>query len=271
LFNDSDVEGDPLKVVSHGQPSNGAVSVAKNGCFYYTPGSEFNGTVNFDYIVCDEPVATPPETSMCDTGTVTITVNSVNDAPIANDIAVSTIAGLSVDITLTATDPDDSTLTYSVLDGPISGLSGTAPNLSFVGTTDTTFTFQVCDPGGLCDTGEVTIDILEVCSSVTASASPSALKPPNNKMKSVAVSVDDNDFVIIEIRQDEPVGLEPDAEITGPRSTSIRAERDGGGNGRVYTIILQEPGGDCVALALVYVEHDASDNGAKYDSTKPGF
>lgn len=78
LDNDFDPDGDPLFVDSTpvSGPSNGTVVVAPNGAFNYTPNPNFSGTDSFTYRVRD-----PFDNT--DTATVTITVNAVNDPPVA--------------------------------------------------------------------------------------------------------------------------------------------------------------------------------------------
>ncbi len=73
LVNDSDGDGDPLTISgvtqgNHGAVENGATNVT------YTPVGDYNGADSFDYVITDE------QGGMA-TGTVSVTVNSVNDLP----------------------------------------------------------------------------------------------------------------------------------------------------------------------------------------------
>ena len=76
------------------------------------------------------------------------------------------------------------------------------------------------------------------------SASPNVLQLPNHKMVPVAVdaaATDNFDGVpvcrISDVRSDEPQGAhEPDWQISGPLALDLRAERDGNGDGRIYTL-----------------------------------
>jgi hypothetical protein len=62
---------------------------------------------------------------------VSITVD-LNSAPTAYDQSVGTEEDTGVDITLAASDADGDVLTYSVVDGPTSGvLSGVAPDVTY--------------------------------------------------------------------------------------------------------------------------------------------
>jgi Concanavalin A-like lectin/glucanases superfamily/Bacterial Ig domain/RTX calcium-binding nonapeptide repeat (4 copies)/Bacterial cadherin-like domain len=101
----------------------GSVTIAANGDATYTPAANFFGTDSFDYTVEDDDTGS-------DVATVTITVDSVNDAPVANgDTAVTDEnTGISVDVLANDTDVDgdDSPINFSLdsLDNiTVSGLS----------------------------------------------------------------------------------------------------------------------------------------------------
>ena len=82
LVNDSDVDGDPLTAVLVTGPSNGSLTLNADGSFVYTPNANFNGADSFTYRAND---------GLADSNvaTVQITVNAVNDAPVATDDAYS--------------------------------------------------------------------------------------------------------------------------------------------------------------------------------------
>ena len=79
LANDTDLDGDAITVSSFSASSaeGGSVSVAADGSFTYTPSADFNGTDSFTYTITDSG-------SLTDSATVTITVDAVNDPPVAN-------------------------------------------------------------------------------------------------------------------------------------------------------------------------------------------
>ncbi len=83
LGNDTDVEGDPLTAVLDTNPANGTLTLNADGSFTYTPNADFNGADSFTYRAND---------GLADSNvaTVTITVNAVNDAPVAVDDAYTT-------------------------------------------------------------------------------------------------------------------------------------------------------------------------------------
>ncbi len=83
LTNDTDADDDTLSVTpGSSTTSNGAqVVINGDGSFSYTPAANFNGADSFTYTVSDGLLSA--------TGSVTLTVVAVNDAPIANDDSYS--------------------------------------------------------------------------------------------------------------------------------------------------------------------------------------
>lgn len=79
LANDSDVDGDPLFIQIESVPSSGTFTILP-GEFVYTPNPDWFGTDSFTYRVFDGSV-------FGNLATVIITVNPVNDAPVAGDDA----------------------------------------------------------------------------------------------------------------------------------------------------------------------------------------
>lgn len=82
MENDSDVDGPSLNVSLLSDVSNGTLVLNPDGSFEYTPDANFNGVDSFIYTLTDGTLTT--------NATVTITVNPINDAPVAEDDAYST-------------------------------------------------------------------------------------------------------------------------------------------------------------------------------------
>ena len=84
LGNDSDVDGDTLSALLVDGPAHAAdFHLHANGSYDYTPDADFNGTDRFTYKANDGSLNS-------NVATVTITVNAVNDAPVATDDSAST-------------------------------------------------------------------------------------------------------------------------------------------------------------------------------------
>jgi predicted outer membrane repeat protein len=83
LSNDLSVTGDSLTARPESVPSNGTLTFNGDGSFVYTPNNGFSGQDSFTYRATDW-------VSDSNLATVTITVESVNNAPVANDDAYTT-------------------------------------------------------------------------------------------------------------------------------------------------------------------------------------
>jgi hypothetical protein len=135
-------------------PANGSLSGSAPN-MTYTPNNNFNGTDSFTFKANDGTVDS-------NEATVSITIDAVNDTPVADAQSVTTDENTPVAITLTASDVDGDSLTYSVVTTPVSGsLSGSAPNLTYTPNNNfngqDSFTFTVND--GTVDSNEATVSI----------------------------------------------------------------------------------------------------------------
>lgn len=139
VANDTDADGnlDPASVttgcVGCSEPSSGSLVNHGDGTFTFTPAADFNGTDGFTYQVCDDLGA-------CDTAVVSITVDAVNDPPVAVDDVATTAESVAVTVDVVGNDSD--------VDGD--GLSvsnlGAASNGGVVDNGDGTVTYTP-DPG----------------------------------------------------------------------------------------------------------------------------
>jgi len=81
---------------------------------------------------------------------VTIIVTPVNEAPLANDVNLTTREDTAVAVVLSGSDLDGDTLTYNILTQPANGIiTGELPNLTYTPNSNyngvETFTYQVND------------------------------------------------------------------------------------------------------------------------------
>jgi VCBS repeat-containing protein len=161
LGNDSDPDGDPLTVVVVTVPQHGSGSIGSDGSLNYMPDANFSGSDTFSYKASDG-------TAESNISTVTITVNPINDPPVAGDDSISVDEGgqIMVEVLSNDTDPD-STLSYAnvtVLAGPSRGtavVNSVGINYTHDGseTTSDTFIYQVEDGAGGSDNATVTVNI----------------------------------------------------------------------------------------------------------------
>ena len=228
LGNDSDPEGDldDTSVTVTSGPTNGSTSVNPDGSIDYTPGPDFFGSDSFTYQVCDTtPVPVGPQ---CSTATVDITVNSVNDGPDAVDDSdtVDEDSSVTVDVLGNDTDVDDGLdpASVTVTSGPANGSTSVNPDGSIDYTPDAdfsgtdSFTYEVCDLAGLCDTATVTITVNEVNDGPTAADDTDS----TDEDTTVTVAVLGND-------SDPDDGLDPvSVTVTGaPANGSTSVNPDG--------------------------------------------
>lgn len=146
LSNDTDTEGNTLTLTSVSNSVHGGVVIEGDNVIF-TPTLNYYGSASFDYTISDG--------SQSSTTTVSITVNSVNDDPVANYQSVSTNEDTSVEITLSAIDVDGDSLIYSIVGMPANGILGEVsgnlviytPNTNYTG--EDSFTFKADDAGFL--------------------------------------------------------------------------------------------------------------------------
>jgi VCBS repeat-containing protein len=113
----SDAEDDALEFSLVGGPANGTVVLNADGSFSYTPNANFNGEDSFTYKVNDG-------SSDSNVATVTLTVDPVNDAPVASADSTSTDEDHAVSDSVVGlgSDVDGDALTFSLAEPAPAGL-----------------------------------------------------------------------------------------------------------------------------------------------------
>jgi len=162
----TDADDDSLTYTVVSQPTHGTLSgTAPN--LTYSPTSRYTGDESFAFKTHDG-------NEYSAIATISITVINTNNAPIASSQSVTVSQDSSASITLTGSDGDADTLTYTVASSPAHGsLSGDAPDLTYTPTagysgTDS-FTFTVYD-GQENSTTSGTVSITVSAVPITAAA-----------------------------------------------------------------------------------------------------
>ncbi|HZF35194.1 MAG TPA: Ig-like domain-containing protein [Candidatus Angelobacter sp.] len=202
LGNDTDIDaGDTLTISSVQGATNGSVALV-SGNVVFTPATNYNGPASFTYTVSDGHGGTS-------TATVNVTVNSVNDAPVANKDSGSVAEdGVLNGTTVLANDSDlhggapgenNTPLTAQLVSTTANGalvfnVDGTytyTPNADFNGTDS--FTYQAVDAlGGVSNTATVTITVTSVNDAPVAAADSNSVAE-DGVLSGTTVLVNDSD------------------------------------------------------------------------------
>jgi len=264
----------------------GQPTVSPLGTLSYTPAPNAFGTATVTVRIKDNGGVANGGVDTSAPQTFVITVNAVNDAPVAANDAFS--VGQDQTLTVAApgvlagdSDVDNTPLTASLMAGPSHGTLTLNADGSFVYTPaagyygSDSFSYRANDTLTSSATATVTITVVPsnlppVC---TAVASPSIIWPPNHKPVYLTLSgvTDDAGTPVIRftaILQDEPTNSpgqgntmqDAGIEANGTKAW-VRAERTGEGDGRVYLIsytATDAAGASCTGQVTVSVPHDQS-------------
>ncbi len=171
LANDFDVDGDTVSVDSVlQQPANGTVQINPNGTISYTPLANFHGADSFTYRISDGKGG-------FDEATVSIVVNSVNDAPIAVADSGTTTEDMAITLAVTTNDSDidgDTVAVSRIVTTPANravtinsaGQLVYTPKVDFSGTDS--FVYEISDGNGGTRTASVTITVISRQAQMTA-------------------------------------------------------------------------------------------------------
>lgn len=167
--NDADDQPEPLmyEVVTPPPSSDGTLAPVSGNTVTFTPAPNFHGSTSFEFRTRDGGPDTVAAHATSNTATVSLTVNPVNDAPVAEDVQAATEEDTPVEIALVASDVDDTVLEYQVVAQPEHGtvacdgaLCTYEPAADFHG--DDSFAYRVSDPHGAADEATVAISVSEV-------------------------------------------------------------------------------------------------------------
>lgn len=159
--NDTDADGDTLTITSSPDGAHGTTTIV-GGQISYDPATNYHGTDSLTYSISDGHGGS-------DSGTVTVTIDPVNDNPVAGDDSDSTAEDTPVDIDVLAddTDVDGDSLSISGVTNPpngtatvVSGKVHYVPDADYHG--PDSFDYTVSDGQGGTDTGHVTVTVSSV-------------------------------------------------------------------------------------------------------------
>jgi hypothetical protein len=160
LENDSDPNREPLSLREIGPAAHGTAEIVFGTGVLYTPEPDANGTDSFSYTVGDP-------TGSTDTGTVHVTINPVNDAPLAQDDAAMAVESTTIVVPVLANDDDidGDALTVSTVGTPAHGSASVdavgvryVPQSGFLGSDEVSYT--VSDGAGGSDTAVLRVTVV---------------------------------------------------------------------------------------------------------------
>ncbi len=148
-------------------------AVNSSGNLTYTLVNNANGVANLQVKAMDNGGTANGGNDSSASAPFSITVNPINDPPVASSQSVNIDEDVPTPITLTGSDPENDPLTYTVVAQPLTGtLSGTAPNLTYTSALNfsgmDSFSYKVNDGEFDSVTRFIDIEVLSVNDAPTA-------------------------------------------------------------------------------------------------------
>ena len=190
-----DPDGDSLTYTIVSPPTLGSLG-GSGANRTYQPAANLSGSDSFSYTVSDGVSESEP-------ATVIVTINPVNDTPVADAGGASTAEDTPVAIVLSGSDAEDSALSY-LTTAPANGtIAGTPPNLTYTPKANhngsDSFTFRVNDGNLTSAPATVTISISPVNDAPLAAAGNAATVRQNPVAITLAGSDVDGDVLSYQV------------------------------------------------------------------------
>ena len=183
----NDPDGANQTVLPGLAPVHGDLTLNSDGSFTYTPDPDYNGPDSFSYLA--EPVVGPPQSAV-----VTLTVDPLNDPPVAVDDAAGGPFALPLDVDVLANDSDIDGDPLAVV-GVTQGARGTVtfavdgvtytPNAGESGAD--TFTYTMSD-GNVTATATVTVTTAAPPATTTTTTTTTTTEPPTTTTPSTTTT-----------------------------------------------------------------------------------
>jgi VCBS repeat-containing protein len=242
-----DADGDPLTYSLVDAPQHGTIVFHADGTYTYTPNGDYNGPDSFTFKANDGSTDS-------NVARVDITVQPINDLPLADDNTLTIAEDSVVNSAVHATDADNDALTFILVDGPQHGTlafnaDGTftyTPNADYNG--PDSFTFAANDGTGNSNVATVAIDIRPENDLPISENGNLTLGEDSIAHSAVAAHDVDNDTLTYSLvdapqhgtltfKADGTFTYTPHADYNGTDSFTFKAN-DGTGDSNVSTINL---------------------------------
>ncbi|MFO0897506.1 MAG: Ig-like domain-containing protein [Pirellulales bacterium] len=260
LVNDHDQDEDPITAVLVTGPAHGALQLAADGSFKYTPAANYNGNDSFTYRVSDGVATSDPIT-------VTFTVNPMPDVPagVADSYNVNEDGNLdpaaAVGVLANDSNPDGLSIEALLVNGPTHGEFTFRPDGSFTYIPAAnyngpdSFTYRLKFGDQQTDPITVSLTVVSVNDPPIAGNDAYSLKEdetltvalgngllkndsdPVEQSPLTALLVTEPQHGTLQFRSDGSFTYKPNANYNGTDSFTYRAN-DGSGNSDLATVTL---------------------------------
>nr|WP_298686945.1 Ig-like domain-containing protein [uncultured Dongia sp.] len=244
----ADADGDNLTYILVEAPQHGVIEFHNDGTFTYTPDQDYNGPDSFTYKANDG-------ISDSNVASVDITVQPVNDLPVADDNSLIIAEDSVVNSAVTGSDAEGDALSFNLVGSPQHGTLAFNTDGTFTYTPDAdfngadSFTYRANDGTGNGNIATITIDVrpendLPVSEDGAVTLAEDSIA--NSSVHATDVDGDSITYSLVDqpkhgsivFHEDGSFTYTPDANYNGADAFTYKAN-DGHGNGNVATIALK--------------------------------